>query len=181
MSPENKTGVLAFFADPAATARGIRALRQEGFTGLTVYAPTPRHEITEALEEGGKEGPSPVRIWTLLGALTGLLVGFGMPIYMSLDWPLRTSGKAIVSLPAFVIIGFELTILLGTLGAVTGFFFHSRLPQLPGQMVHYDSSFSNDRFGIHVSDVGGDERLKLEAAQEILRKAGAEEVRVAGS
>lgn len=176
MNAENKNGVLAFFTGPVATARGIRALRREGFADLTVYAPTPRHEITDALEEGSKEGPSLVRLWTLLGALTGLLVGFGMPIYMSLDWPLRTSGKAIVSLPAFVIIGFELTILLGALGAVAGFFFHARLPQLPGQMVHYDPSFSNDRFGIHV---GGDGRL--EAAQEILRQAGAEEVRVAGN
>ena len=164
-------GLLAVFAGAEATAQGIRNLREEGFANLTVYAPTPRHEITEALEDVHDPSPSPVRFWTLIGALTGLVIGFAMPILMSLAWPLRTSGKAIVSLPAFVVIGFELTILLGALGAVAGFFFHARLPQLPGKTV-YDARFSEDRFGILVPM-----NDRLDAAKQILQNAGAEEVR----
>ncbi len=172
MSGAANKGLLAIFTDVSATAQCIRALHKEGFANLTVYAPTPRHEITDALDEAADDATSPVRLWTLAGALTGLAIGFAMPIWMSLDWPLRTSGKAIVSLPAFVIIVFELTILLGALGAVTGFFFHARLPQLPHQMVHHDPRFSNDRFGVFVA--AGE---RTDAAKMILQSAGAEEVR----
>ena len=166
--------VVAIFTDAASTARGIRALQKGGFADLTVYSPAPRHEIEAALAEIKGTEPSPVRIWTLVGAFSGLIIGFALPILTSLAWPLRTSGKAIVSLPAFVIIGFELTILFGAVAAVTGFAFHSRLPQLP-MFAEHDPRFSEDRFGIVVDAA---ESAKAEEITQLLRSAGAEDVRV---
>jgi len=77
----------------------------------------------------------------------------------------------IVSIPPFVIIAFELTILFGALSGLVGFFVHGgfpRLAPLPG----YDPSFSGDRFGVLV-DCRGADRAQIEAA---LRQAGATEV-----
>ena len=167
-----KRNVVAIFASADGAARGVRALQKGGFADLTVYSPAPRHEMEAAIEEIKGTKPSPVRIWTLAGALSGLFIGFALPIATSLAWPLRTSGKAIVSLPAFVIIAFELTILFGAVGAVTGFAFHSRLPQWP-IFAEHDPRFSEDRFGIAV-----DAAQNAEEAERLLRSAGAEEVRV---
>jgi hypothetical protein len=81
--------------------------------------------------------------------LTGAATGFAMPTWMSLDWPLMTGGKPIMSLPAWVIIAFELTILFGALSTVAGLFIMARLPQRRIMQV-YDPSFSSDRFGVLV-------------------------------
>ena len=164
--------VVAVFADARAAARGVRALQKSGFAEMTVYSPAPRHELEEALEAVEGAAPSPVRLWTLAGALGGLVIGFALPIVTSLAWPLRTSGKDIVSLPAFVIIAFELTILLGALGAVAGFAFHARLPQMP-MFAERDPRFSEDKFGIVI-----DAAERAEEAEQLLQSAGAEEVRV---
>ena len=61
---------------------------------------------------------SPVRLFTLIGGLTGCTAGFAMTIWMSYDWPVLVGGKAIASIPPYVVIAFELTILLGALSTV---------------------------------------------------------------
>ena len=107
-------GVLASFVHVDAAADAIRALRARGHRNLVVYSAAPNHEIEEALDQS----VSPVRLFTLIGGLTGCAAGFGMTIWMSLDWPLLVGGKTIASIPPYVVIGFELTILLGALSTV---------------------------------------------------------------
>ena len=73
----------------------------------------PVEEIEEEIE---KVRPlTAVRLFTLVGALTGTGTGFFLTIWSSLKWELVTGGKAPVSFPPFVIIAFELTILFGGL------------------------------------------------------------------
>ena len=82
-------GVLASFVHVDAAADAIRALRARGHRNLVVYSAAPNHEIEEALDHS----VSPVRLFTLIGGLTGCAAGFGMTIWMSLDWPLLVGGK----------------------------------------------------------------------------------------
>ena len=109
------TGVLGVFPHLDTATAAIRRLRKEGFD-LTVYSPTPRHEVEEAL--GTKE--SPVRIFTLVGAFTGTAAGTALATWASIDWPLIVGGKEIISLPAFSVIMFELTILLASFTSLLG-------------------------------------------------------------
>jgi len=111
-------------------------------------------------------------IGSLIGGLTGVSFGFFYAIATSLDWPLVTGGKPIVSLPPYIVIGFETTILLGALVTVAGMFLNARLPKL-GRSPGYDPRFSCDKIGIVA--FGGPSQL--EGAREVLRDAGAEEVR----
>ncbi|NIP15320.1 MAG: DUF3341 domain-containing protein, partial [Pseudomonadales bacterium] len=67
------------------------------------------------LEHSLGYGQSPVRIFTLVGGLTGAATGFAFTTWTSVDWPLVTGGKPIVSIPAYVVIAFELTVLFGAL------------------------------------------------------------------
>ena len=76
-------GVLASFVHVDAAADAIRALRARGLRDLVVYSAAPNHEIEEALEHR----VSPVRLFTLIGGLTGCAAGFGMTLWMSYDWP----------------------------------------------------------------------------------------------
>jgi hypothetical protein len=46
---------------------------------VTVYSPTPRHEIEEALERP----ESPVRIFTLMGAFAGSAAGTALAVWTS--------------------------------------------------------------------------------------------------
>ena len=151
-------GLLASYEHLDSTVTAIKRLKKAGFKRMTVYAPYPEHHLDNAV--GGPE--SPVRIFTLVGALTGTAAGFALPIFASMDWPLVTGGKPIVSIPAFVVIAFELTILFGALATVIGLFINARLPHRQ-RIVVYDPEFSADRFGIFVPV----EDDKVEEAEEV--------------
>jgi len=168
MSAARQNGVLGIFGEVDATALAIERLREAGLRDMTVFTPVPRHELEHALHEP----ESPVRLFTLVGGLTGTATGFALPIWTSLDWPLITGGKPIISLPAFVIIAFELTILFGALSTVVGLFINARLPRARRTVV-YDPSFSAGKFGVFVAATDA----RIPEAAGILRECGAEEVR----
>jgi hypothetical protein len=160
-------GVLASFVHVDAAVEAIRALRARGHRNLVVYSAAPFHEIEEALDQS----VSPVRLFTLIGGLTGCAAGFGMTIWMSLDWPTLVGGKTIASIPPYVVIAFELTILLGALSTVAAVALFTVLMGTRG--IAYDPSFSDDHIGVFVP-AGGDQMRTIE---QLLRTAGAVEVR----
>jgi hypothetical protein len=160
-------GTLASFAHIDAAVDAIRALRAMGLRDLVVYSPAPNHEIEEALNHR----VSPVRLFTLIGGLTGCTAGFAMTIWMSYDWPVVVGGKPIASIPPYVVIGFELTILLGALITVAAVGLFSVLMGKRG--VAYDPRFSDDQIGIFVA-APDDQRA---AVEQLMRSAGAVEVR----
>lgn len=154
-------GVLASFDFLDATVDAIHELRKAGFKDLRAYAPYPEHHIEDAMGYGR----SPVRVWTLVGALTGAATGFAFTIWTSMDWPLVTGGKPIISIPAYVVIAFEMTILFGALSTLIGLFILTRLPHIK-PIVIYDPEFMSGRFGVYVPADGG----KLDEARRILQK-----------
>ncbi|NIM19089.1 MAG: DUF3341 domain-containing protein [Candidatus Latescibacteria bacterium] len=93
---------------------------------ITVLSPYPVHEVDEILPSA----PSGVRVFALLGAVAGLVTGFVFTIYTVKVWPLISGGKPLVSIPAFLIIAFELAILFGSLLSFIGFLHFSRLPDV---------------------------------------------------
>ena len=160
-------GVLASFVHVDAAVDAIRALRARGHRKLVVYSAAPYHEIEEALDQS----VSPVRLVTLIGGLTGCAAGFGMTIWMSLDWPLIVGGKTIASIPPYVVIAFELTILLGALSTVAAMVFFSAVMGKRG--IAYDPRYSDDQIGVFVP-AGSDQ---IGSVEQLLRLAGAVEVR----
>lgn len=145
---EPQHGILASFDYLDSAVESIEALRKAGFKrkSLQAYAPVPEHDLEHAMGYG----QSPVRVFALVGALTGTATGFALSIFTSMDWPLVVGGKPIVSIPAFVVIAFELTILFGALSTVIGLFINARLPRIR-PLVVYDPEFSAGRFGVYVS------------------------------
>ena len=165
--PRRMPGVLASFMHVDAATDAIRALRARGHRNMTVYSATPNHELEEALEHK----VSPVRMFTLVGGLTGCAAGFGMTLWMSYDWPVLVGGKPIGAIPPYVVIAFELTILLGALSTVGAVALLSVLQGKRGAA--FDPSYTDDKIGIFVP-AGTDQRG---AVEQLLRTAGAVEVR----
>jgi len=106
---------------------------------MKVLLPYPIEEIDEILEIP----KSKLRFFTLIGAASGTIAGFALTIYTALRWHLNTGGKPLISIPPFVIIAFELTILIGALSSFIGFLILSRLPS-PTKILSdkdYESNF----------------------------------------
>jgi hypothetical protein len=168
-APAKAVGVMGVFYYVDDVTEVVRALRQTGHANLRVYSPVPYHDVERALEQG----PSLVRWVTFGGAVCGLTGGFALCIYSVQSWPLVVGGKELVSLPPFVVIGYESMILLGSLANLFGMLALSRLPDVKASAPH-DPRFSQDRIGIWVP-CAGEEALKV---QEMMRGHGAEEVKV---
>lgn len=161
-------GIIAAFRELDAAVDAIEELRQKRFNELTVYTPTPRHEFDHALEAP----PSRVRIFTLIGGLTGATFGYWIAIWASEYWPLIVGGKPIASWVPYTIFGFEVMVLVGSLSTVFAMFALSRVPRLT-MTVGYDPRFSAGHFGVWV-DAPSD---RAKSVADILRSHGAVEVR----
>jgi ActD protein len=162
----NERGLLAMFSDPARAAHAVRELRSRGAHDLRVSMPAAFPEILEAL------GRPPSRLGrvTLSAAATGTLAGFALCIGTALAWPLVTGGKAIVSMPPFVIVAFELSVLVGAvvnLAALTVFAWRGRRQRA----IPVEIPFSVDRIGIFVADLGFEQLLRDGGAVEVKRVA----------
>ena len=151
-----------------SAVEAITALRQEKAGSITVYTPTPRHELEHAMAHG----PSVVRRFTLIGGLLGVTFGYWIAIWVSEYWPLVVGGKPIPSWVPYTIIGFEVMVLFGSLATVFGMFAVARVPKLM-MTVGYDPRFSAGDYGIWV-ECPPDRETKV---TEVLRANGAVEVR----
>jgi hypothetical protein len=159
--------LVAVFDQPRTTAEAARHLLDRGFTNLEIYSPAAFHELEKVVSAK----PSRVRLWTLIGGLTGVTTGYAMTIWMANNWQIMLGGKPFSSIPPYTIIAFELTILFGGVLTVLGCFFHARL--FPRKLdAAYSPRFSAEEFGLVVSclprDVAEVEALlRAHAAQEV--------------
>lgn len=169
--PASYRGVMGvyYYVDDATEA--VKTLREQGHQGLSVFSPVPHHDIERAL--GQKS--SLVRWVTLTGGVLGITGGFALCIYAGLSYPMVTGGKELISIPPFVIIGYESMILLAGLSNLIGMLALARLPQTKSR-APYDPRFTEDKIGIWVP-CSGDEARKVE---QLMRGHGAEEVKVHG-
>lgn len=128
----------------------LRALVEGGAApgAIHVRMPYPVPEAEQIL--GG--GPDQLRFFALAGALAGFGGGLALTIYSVLSWPIIVGGKPIISLPPFLLIGYLLTILFGSLGAFAGFLLLARLPS--GRGLAADAEFP-ERFVIVLGEEEG--------------------------
>ncbi len=160
--------LVSVFDLPGDVVAAVTKLKKRGFDDLETYSPAPFPEIDDAIDPK----PSRVRLFTLIGGLAGVVTGFWLQIWMSLDWPIKIAGKPFASIPPYVIIGFELTILFGGLLTFLGLLLTGRLYPRFGLDKAYSTRFSAEEFGVVVNcgerDVAEvDALLRAESAKEV--------------
>lgn len=161
-------GVLGAFHEIDAAVHAIEELKDERFGDITVFTPTPRHELEHVMAHP----PSKVRVYTLIFGLLGMTFGYWIAVWISDYWPIVVGGKAIATWVPFTILGFEVTVLIGGLMTVYAMFGLSHIPRLT-TTVGYDPRFSGGHFGVWVVT----DPDRMDDAMAILQKHGAEEVR----
>lgn len=161
-------GIFTYMDDALEAAKRFKSAKID----YRLYSPVPRHEI----EEVTYPEKSPVRTVALVCAITGCIAGFALAILCSLDWPMRTSAKNIVSIPAFFVPGYEWTILFGGLGTMSAILFFCKLPSVI-RAAGYDPRFSHDKFGVVVACAGN----QVDGIKNEMIDSGADEVDVRDS
>src|SRR4029078_3646505 len=139
------SGVIGAFRELDSVVYAVEDLKEKKIGEITVYTPTPRHEIEHAVNAG----PSPVRRYPLLGGFFGARCGYWIAIWTFDYWPLVVGGKPVASWVPYTIFGFEVVVLFGALATVAGLFINSRVPRLR-MTVGYDPRFSAGDYGVWV-------------------------------
>jgi len=162
--------LVAVFDDDHQVLAATREARARGFHIVDVYTPFAVHGMDEAM------GLKPSRLtWVcfVCGAL-GLSAALWFQSWTSaVSWPLNVGGKPLDSLPAWIPIAFEITVLFAALGSVLALMIRSRF--WPGKCaVEPAAGIMDDRFALVVELHGAlpDE----EAFRALGREYGALEV-----
>lgn len=161
--------LLAEYDTPGRILEAARALRKAGYRDFDVHTPYPVHGMDQAMGLGRSIMPFIV----LGGGLTGCLGGFFLQYWINaVDYPLVISGKPFASIPAFIPVTFEMTILLSAFGAVFGMLFWNGLPELYHAIFKSErfARFSSDRFFISVE--AGDRCYDAEKTPSLLAEHG---------
>jgi Protein of unknown function (DUF3341) len=159
--------IISSFADDAQCANAIEELRAAKVGEFNTFSPIPSHKIEHAI--GLKK--SPVRWIVLFGGISGILTGLAITIGTTYEWRLNAGGKPLLSWPPFIIICFELMVLLGGIFGFLGVLGLSGIPateMAPG----YGGRFGEDRFGIVVRC----DEAEAARVESMMKESGAEEV-----
>jgi ActD protein len=133
---------VAEFIDPDHLKSAVKAVRKAGYTIEDAYTPFAVHGLEKAM--GLKATRLPMVC--LFFALFGALAKFWFQIWTSASsWALNVGGKPLASVPAFIPVTFEITVLFAGLGTVGIFLLRSKL--FPGKKSSKLSlNITNDRF-----------------------------------
>ncbi len=161
------------FRDEASLLSAIAESQERGVRIVDAYSPYPIHGIDARL--GIRR--SRLTIVCFLGCLTGLAVGLGFQYWSSaVSWPVNVGGKPFDSLPAFVPVGFELTVLCGGLSTAFVLLMRSRL--WPGKSSRAVEGVTDDCFALAIARK--DASLPAAELPALLERHGAVEVRLEG-
>ncbi len=138
-------GAVAYFKSSQEILAAAKAATGKGFKNVETFTPFPIHGMEDAL--GLK--PSLVPWATFIGGITGLAIATHMQIWTSAyDWAINVGGKPLISMPAFIPVMFELTVLLGGLSTVAYMFYLNGLPNL--KPTPFDARVTDDRFALYI-------------------------------
>lgn len=159
------------YDDEAVLFPAVDKVRNSGYKLHDVYTPFPVHGLDVAL--GHKETDLHVAgfIYGITGTSTA--VGFISWIFTS-DWPINYGGKPHFSLPAFIPITFELTILFAAVGMVLTFCYLNQI--MPGVKKHVFHPRQSDDLFVVALELN--DNVSEQEAIDFLKSTGAIETNV---
>jgi hypothetical protein len=163
-------GLLARYESPAEIFHACEKVRDAGYSKWDACTPFPVHGLENAM--GLKASILP--FFVLLAGITGGVSAMGFMLWTSaVDYPLNIGGKPTWSVPAFIPITFEFTVLLSCLTCFFALWFLCRLPQLfhPAFKSKAFDKVTDDKFFIMIESQ--DPRFDLVKTRQLLEDAGA--------
>lgn len=140
-------GVAGIWDDELAFLKALKEVYAKAKLKPIAITPYPVH----GLEDLTKTPRSWIPWVTLVGGTCGCLFGLWFTWWASaVNWPLIVGGKPFWSLPAFIPIIFELTILFAALGSLGALFRACGLPHIEPPII--DKDLSCHKFAIFVPE-----------------------------
>jgi hypothetical protein len=163
--------VYGHFTDELELLDAVKELKNKGIRIADVRTPFPVHGLDAALKFPRSHLPKVVFAAGLIGGALGLF--FQIWVFTK-AWPLNFGGKPYLSLPSFVPVTFELTVLFAAFAMGFAFLIRSNLG--PGKIPDIlDEEVTNDHFQIILSEKNN--RLSESELAEELAATGALDVK----
>lgn len=183
VSPGRPFALLAEFDTVDGVLGATRAVRKAGYEKIDVHTPFPIHGIDGAIGIRPTILPWIVLAMGLLGMTTGLVLtsytmGYlrgplpGVPVNLE-PYALLISGKPYFSLPAYIPVIFELTIMFSAYTAVFAMFLLNKLPMLYNPLFTSPlmKRATDDRFVLVVE--AADPQFDSQRTEALLKEQGA--------
>ena len=119
MASGKKEVLYALYNDETELFSAIRAAKKAHLDIMDVFTPFPVHGLDDLLDLEESRLHIVGFVFGALGTLTAFL---GMSWIFTRDWPIIFGGKPYWSVPAFIPITFELTVLFCAIGMVVSFY-----------------------------------------------------------
>ena len=163
-------GIAGIWDSEDLILKAAKKTRDSGFNKFEVVTPYPVHGMEEAC--GIKRSWIPYVTFTAgcIGLISGLLLTWWTS---AVDWAVNVGGKPFFSLPAFIPIMFELTVLFAALSSVGALFYACKMPSIDPPNIDPDLSCHKFAVFIPYNDTGYDE-AKID---KMFKDLGATEVK----
>lgn len=164
-----KSGVAGIFLTEEEILKAAKACKDMGLKDFDAITPYPVHGMEEACGIKRSWIPYVAFVAGFVGLTAGLLLTWWTS---AVNWPTIVGGKPMFSLPAFVPIMFELTILFAALSSVGALFYAAGLPKIDPPVIHPDLTCHKFAIFIPNTESGFNESKLMES----LKSWGASEV-----
>ena len=172
MASKNKEVLFGLYDDEEILLTAVQKAQDDHLDIMDVYSPFPVHGLDPimGLEESRLHQAG--FVYGSMGTLTAFLF---MTWVFTRDWPVIFGGKPYWSVPAFIPITFELTVLFAAIGMVVTFYTVCGLG--PGaEAKTLDDRITDDKFCI-AFDTAGESDSQIEKLKSFFSKTGASEVK----
>ena len=161
-------GVAGLFTDEDAFLQAVKKVFNEYKKSPITIMPYPVH----GLEDAANIKRSWIPYVSLIGGISGCSFGVWFTWWTSASsWPINVAGKPFWSLPAFIPVIFELTILFAAFSAIGALFYACRIPVINPPVIDPDLTCS--KFAIFFPS----SKLSKEEAKKILEEVKAIEIK----
>lgn len=107
-------GIAAEYEHAEQVVAAAEAAREAGYTKMDAYSPHP----IEGLDEALSVPPSRLGFAVLAAGIIGAIAGYGLQYYgLVIFYPLNIGGRPLNDWPAYIVITFEVTVLLAAFTA----------------------------------------------------------------
>lgn len=167
---KNRNFIVGIFDDEDILLHAVEHIREKGVKIQEVFSPFPVHGLDEALGYTRSRLP----IAAFLFGMTGTALALFTQIWMlGFDWPMIIGGKNHASLPPFIPVTFEFTVLLSAFGMVGTFFIVNDMKPY-GWPRQFDLRSTDDK---HVMAIDlASNKLSKDEISRILKDNGASEI-----
>ncbi|MFZ1703703.1 MAG: DUF3341 domain-containing protein [Saprospiraceae bacterium] len=168
MASNHKEIVFGLYNDEEDLIKAVKEAKASHLDIYDVFTPFPVHGLDPILELEESRLHVAGFIYGAIGTLTAFL---GMTWIFTKDWPNVFGGKPYWSVPAFIPITFEMTVLFSAIGMTVTFYIINGLG--PGVVnKHLDDRITDDKFCLAFDKaVVGEEK-----AISLLKQTGAAEI-----